>query len=145
LALEPDLTPAGLVLRSEHWQRMVDHVRSCLPNEACGLVGGLAGRSQAVLPVTNQLHSPTRFRMAPEEQLKAFNQLETQGLELLAIFHSHPHGPERPSATDQAEFAYPGVLTIILSPGAGPAGWQARAFRLDDQRIEEVRLEIEPD
>ncbi len=119
---------------------MLEHVLACLPEEACGILGGQAGRVQVVVPVTNQLHSPVRFRMASEEQLRAFQFLEDQGLEMLAFFHSHPAGPSSPSATDLAEFAYPGVLAIIWSPGAD--GWQARAFQVDDGTICEVPFVI---
>ncbi len=126
---------------------MIRHVLACLPEEACGLVGsapteGTASANAAVvaaavLPVENALHSPVRFRMAPAEQLKAFYWLEERQLELSAIFHSHPQGPDHPSASDLAEFAYPGVLMLILSPldpASSPAlaeNWQIRAYRMD--------------
>jgi proteasome lid subunit RPN8/RPN11 len=113
-----------------HYQQMLEHLLGCLPAEGCGLVGGLPGelRSQLVLAVPNALNSPLRFRMAPAEQLKAFYALEARGLELLAVFHSHPAGPNHPSATDLAEFAYPGVLYLIWSPAA--EGWQCLAYRI---------------
>ncbi len=129
------------------WQGMLAHVLSCLPEEACGLVGSLPGENTAavILPIENELHSPVRFRMAPAEQLKAFYWLEERGLDLAAIFHSHPRGPRHPSATDLAEFAYPGVLMLILSPlepasdlavapaAAQDAGvnWTVHAFSID--------------
>lgn len=118
---------------------MLDHLKSCLPEEACGLLGGLpAGpepgqpaRCLAVLPIPNADRSPVRFRMDPAEQLRAFYWLEEHGLELVGIFHSHPTGPSHPSATDLAEFAYPGVLYLIWSPGAHGPDWQLHAFRID--------------
>lgn len=130
---------------------MLDHLRACLPEEACGLLGGQLGdpstgrpaRCQAVVPVPNALHSPVRFRMAPEEQLKAFYWLEQQQLDLLAIFHSHPTGPSHPSRTDLAEFAYPGVLYLIWSPGIHGPDWQLHAFRLSAGAY--TLIEIEPD
>ena len=108
------------------------HVLACLPEEACGLLGGRIDGTEAivqcVIPMENELHSPVRFRMVPSEQLQAFNMLDDLGLELVGIFHSHPTGPEAPSATDLAEFYYPGVAFLIWSPGA--EGWQLRAFRI---------------
>jgi proteasome lid subunit RPN8/RPN11 len=73
-------------------------------------------------------------------------EIEGQGLELLAIIHSHPAGPDQPSATDRAEFAYPGVLSLILFPGSGPGGWRARAFAIEgvlsgQSPVREVHLE----
>jgi proteasome lid subunit RPN8/RPN11 len=86
------------------WQEMLAHVFACLPEEACGLIGSAPGSTSTieaatVLPIENELHSPVRFRMAPDEQLKAFYWLEERSLELSAIFHSHPQGPVHPSAT----------------------------------------------
>lgn len=103
------------------------------------MLGGLpaeVGKPAAAvlaLPVENALHSPVRFRMEPADQLKAFYALEEQGLELLAVFHSHPRGPEQPSATDLAEFAYPGVLSLILFPFAAQgeqSGWRVRGYAI---------------
>lgn len=108
------------------------HVLACLPEEACGLLGGRIDGAQAtvkvVIPVENVLHSPVRFRMDPRKQLQVFNRLDDLGLELVGIFHSHPTGPNAPSATDLAEFYYPGVAFLIWSPG--DEGWQLRAFRI---------------
>lgn len=117
----------------EEWiAEMREHVLSCLPEEACGLLGGRIDGAKAavkvVIPVENVLHSPVRFRMDPREQLRAFNRLDDLGLELVGIFHSHPTGPNAPSATDLAEFYYPGVAFLIWSPGS--EGWQLRAFHI---------------
>jgi proteasome lid subunit RPN8/RPN11 len=130
----------GLLISSELLGRMFDHIDRCLPEEACGVLGGTENRVEEVVPVTNQLHSPTRFRMAPEEQLRAFKKLEDQGQEMLAFFHSHPAGPSVPSETDLVEFLYPGVLSVICSPAQN--GWQARAFQLDDRVVVEVTMVV---
>jgi proteasome lid subunit RPN8/RPN11 len=106
---------------------MLEHVRACLPEEACGLLGGMGGRAVVALPVENALHSATRFRMAPEAQVAAMLELERRGLELTAIWHSHPSGPPEPSAIDTAEAAYPeaGYLIWTQTPA-----WTCRAFDL---------------
>jgi proteasome lid subunit RPN8/RPN11 len=143
--------PSQLVLCKSHHQVMLDHLLTCLPEEGCGLVGGQFGpdgaRAQAILPVTNELHSPVRFYMAPLEQLKALSWLDENELELVAIFHSHPAGPPGPSPTDLAEFAYPGVLYLIFSPAGGsgpavPASWQASAYWIteSDRSVARVAL-----
>ncbi len=114
------------------------HAAACLPEEACGLIGGREGKGELAIEITNELHSPTRFRMLPIEQFRAFMRFEAEQLDLLAIYHSHPNGPPGPSATDAAEFNYPGVLYLILSPSGG--GWQVRAFRFEDGAFTEVEL-----
>ena len=119
-------------------QEMLAHVLSCLPEEACGLLGGLDGQAGCVQAVENELHSPVRFRMRAQDQLGAFLALEEAGLELVGIFHSHPTGPAVPSSTDLAEFYYPGVLVLIWSPLGG--AWQLRAFRIEAGQAVEVQL-----
>jgi proteasome lid subunit RPN8/RPN11 len=77
--------------------------------------------------------------MDPYEQLHAFDWIESQGLDLVGIFHSHPAGPDTVSATDIAEAAY-AVVHVILA--RGPGGWQARGFWIENETAHEVALEI---
>jgi proteasome lid subunit RPN8/RPN11 len=131
-----------LIIPDINWQEMVQHIQSCLPEESCGLAGGYFRNQTAqislILPVANQLHSPVRFRMDPAGQLNALRTIEENGLELVAIFHSHPNGPEQPSATDLLEFYYPGVLSLILSPFAVLHEWRVRAFHISSGQFGEV-------
>ena len=135
------INSAPFFLRKDHWQEIAAHLQTWLPEEACGLVGGRHKRSEVVIPVENELHSPVRFRMTPEEQWRAFRALDDLGLDLLAVFHSHPAGPQEPSETDRREFFYPGVYSLICTPQGG--GWKIRAFLILDNQVEEVKLEIE--
>jgi proteasome lid subunit RPN8/RPN11 len=107
---------------------MLLHVQSQLGEESCGLVAGLQDTALAIFPVTNSLHSPTRFRMDALEQVKALLEMERSGWELLAIYHSHLHGPAQPSETDTKEFAYPGVAYLIFD--LSQVEPFARAFQL---------------
>jgi proteasome lid subunit RPN8/RPN11 len=119
---------------------MRDHVARLAPEEACGLLSGKEGRVEAAIPVTNELHSPVRFRMDPREQLHAFHRIEHDGTDLLAIYHSHPQGPGRPSPTDLDEFYYPGVLSAIWWRQDGE--WSMRVFDLDSDPFVEVPVEV---
>lgn len=128
-------------LQPEHVRSMQVHVAQLAPLEACGLVAGAAGLSHQVYPVTNVAASPTRYRMAPAEQVAALTAMQAHGWELLAIFHSHPAGPATPSPRDVAEALYPGALHLIWAPGA--AGWAYRAFLLDGGQPTEIDLHDE--
>lgn len=140
-----------LKIPEEIVEDMIGQVEHCLPEEACGLVGGREGRFSRFIFIENELHSPVRFRMAPVAQLKAMDQIEQAGLDVLAIWHSHPKGPAGPSATDVAEFYYPESAVLIVSPcdtaqrsgsitGIEHQGWQVRAFRIIGKKIEEICL-----
>ena len=128
-----------LLLRQHHWQEMLEHVEGQVPLEACGLLAGKNEQVEKVILVRNQAQSPVRFVMEPYEQLEAFNWIDSQGLELLAIFHSHPSGPESVSITDVEEAAYE-VVYVIWSPNQGR--WQARGFWIENGRVSEVSLQI---
>ncbi len=134
--------PDRLLIPNEHWQTMLDHVRACLPEEACGVLAGQNGRVSHVRTIENAAHSPVRFRMQPRAQVRALLDLEAQGLELLAIYHSHPSGPSYPSPTDLAEAFYPEAAALIWCSHSGR--WRARAFDLSRPTPVELPLEILP-
>jgi len=97
-------------------------------------------RAQAIIPTTNVLHSRVRYRIEPLEQLKAFEDFEELGWELVGIYHSHPNGPDAPSPTDVAEAYYPEAVYLIWSHRTGE--WNCRGFLIQDGNIDEVRLTI---
>jgi proteasome lid subunit RPN8/RPN11 len=121
---------------------MVAHVDAHAPEEACGLVGGAGGRAVQVVPVENVLHSAFAYRMEAEALVRAILGFEAGGLDLLAIFHSHPGGPAGPSQTDVREAYYPESLYLIFSP-AEAGGWQGRAFQIDEGRVTEAQITLE--
>ena len=133
-----DLRPLSeLRLAPGHYESMRAHLESCLPLEGCGLLAGEGFSVREVIPVDNQARSPVRFLMDPVEQLRAFDSIDSHGLDLLAIFHSHPEGPEKPSPTDMAEAAYP-VVYMIWSHADG--SWKVRGFSIAGGRLSEVKL-----
>lgn len=126
-----------LIIHQLHWDAMRAHVESRAPLEACGLLAGKNDLVKKVFLIENQAQSPVRFRMDPAEQLHAFDSIESNEMDLLAIFHSHPAGPEAISATDIEEATYP-VVNIVWSRPRGV--WQARGFWIEDGRVTEVSL-----
>lgn len=131
---------SGLFLTNAHLAEMIGHVDSHAPLEACGLLAGRNSRVEAVIPIANAEKSPTRFRMDPLEQLRAFEWMDEHGLDLLGIFHSHPTGPEAASPTDIAEASYP-VIHVVLS--RRNRTWRARGFRIENGQALEVSFQVE--
>jgi proteasome lid subunit RPN8/RPN11 len=119
------------------WQAMRQQVRRLAPQEACGLLAGKNNRVEMRIGVRNADGSPVRFHMDPQEQWRAFQRMESAGLELLGIYHSHPNGPDRPSPTDIAEAMYPVVQIIWYRQDEK---WQARGFRIESGKVREVEL-----
>jgi len=140
----PDCAMAKLLLPARLWDRVVAQARAEAPQECCGLLAGT--RQGAVLlakeafPLVNQLGSPTRFVSEPGSLFRALKQARAQGLEVVAIYHSHPDSPPVPSRTDLEWRWAPGVADLIV--GLSDAEAQGRAWNLHAPVALELALEI---
>lgn len=117
------------MLTRAQWQEMLAAILRGLPEEACGMAAGEAGRVMRIFAITNELHSPVRFRMDPREQVQALMWMDDLDLDVIMIYHSHPTGPDHPSETDIAEWYYPESAAVIWTPRNGE--WSARAFLIN--------------
>ncbi len=126
----------SLEIGGSFYQTMLDDVKFRAPEEACGILAGHNNHANHVYVLTNELHSQVAYRMHPQEQISAFLDMESQGLEMLAIYHSHPTGPEVPSDTDLAEFAYPGVYSLIWFPRGDT--WDCRVYLITKRSYIEI-------
>jgi [CysO sulfur-carrier protein]-S-L-cysteine hydrolase len=100
-----------------------EHARAEAPNEACGLIALRDGVAERYLPGENLAVSPYRFELKAGDPADWF--LEDEGYEL-AVFHSHPASPPRPSRTDVENVGlWDGRPYVILSLGTGElAAWR---------------------
>jgi len=121
-------------------RQMLSHVNLNLPEEACGLLAGLNDLVEINIPITNQLHSATRYFMEPLELFHALEKIDAGNLSLLGIYHSHPKGPSHPSETDIKDFLYPGVASIICYYEANK--WKINGFLIEDGYFQEIELKI---
>jgi proteasome lid subunit RPN8/RPN11 len=129
----------SLTITKEQLQSMIEHVDKHAPMESCGLLAGRGSTVEQIFFVQNQAQSAVRYVMNPIEQLTAFEWIDSNGMDLLGIFHSHPAGPETVSRTDIAESAY-AVVYIILS--RMDKNWRARAFWIEDNDYTDAALQI---
>ena len=90
------------------------HARAELPNECCGLLGGSGGWAITHFPLVNELGSPTAYRSEPRSMLAAMKAMRRDGLELVAIYHSHPASAPVPSQRDRAENEYGEVAHLLV-------------------------------
>ncbi|HSB89068.1 MAG TPA: M67 family metallopeptidase [Anaerolineales bacterium] len=137
------MSPERLRIPPKGWTAIVAHVESCLPEEACGFLGGTGEDVSVILPIENMLHSEVRFQMAPEAQLRGMTWLEREGLLMLAIYHSHPNGPSGLSGTDLKEAAYPESALLVVSSSDG--GWVGRAFMVEGGPVREIEVRVGDD
>ncbi|MCB0037380.1 MAG: M67 family metallopeptidase [Anaerolineales bacterium] len=131
-----------LRLTAASYQAMLSHLNTVYPEEGCGFLAGRNGRVIHHLAITNADHSQTTFTMSAHEQVTAMLAIEEDGLELLAIYHSHPHSAPYPSATDVARAYYPEAVQIIVSL-LDPARPLARGFYIQNGRVTPVKLTVE--
>jgi [CysO sulfur-carrier protein]-S-L-cysteine hydrolase len=123
-----------VVIGAEVRRELEEHARAEEPNEACGLIALRDGVAERYLPGTNAAASPYRFQLetAPENWF-----LEDEGYEL-AVFHSHPSSPARPSRTDVENIGlWEGRPYVVLSLRQGDLA----AFTIEGGRIAELSLE----
>ncbi len=130
-----------LRLRATQYAAMLAHLRSVYPEEGCGLMAGVDGDVLRLYPVENRLHSPAAYEMEPRRLIEALQQIEEARWELLAIYHSHPQGPETPSAQDVAQAYYPEALYVIVSL-ARPERPVVRLFSIRDGAVDEQALTV---
>ena len=111
------------------------------PNECCGLIAAQDGVPCKVFTMTNADASPVTYRLDGLEQLHVFDQMDDDGLELWAIYHSHTHSEAFPSDTDIRLAFYPDARYILLSL-ADRAEPVARSFFIVDGQVTEEELTI---
>ena len=120
---------------------MIEQARAEAPAECCGVLAGRDGRVSKRFALRNALESPLRYSAEVRDLFEAFRAMRAAGLELVAIYHSHPAAPARPSQVDLEENYYGDVPRIIISLEADPP--ETKAFRLFEDRYEEVELQIQ--
>jgi proteasome lid subunit RPN8/RPN11 len=124
-------------------ERMLAHVRSSQPQEACGLLSGIADKVHQVIPIANAEESAFRFKMDPRAQVEAMIKMEETGQQLVGIYHSHPKGPAGPSELDRSEAAYPEAAYLIFSPWRGE--WRCQAFAMHPDAPTEIPIILDDD
>jgi [CysO sulfur-carrier protein]-S-L-cysteine hydrolase len=121
---------------------MVAHAREDLPNECCGMVGGVDGEATEVIRVENAAASPLRYEMDPKAQYEAWKRIEDGGKELLAIYHSHTKSAAYPSQTDVNQaVAWPDQIYVIVSL-QDPDSPDVKGYWLKDLKIADAELSI---
>lgn len=86
-----------------------------LPIEACGYLAGKDGVAIKRYPLTNVDNSPEHFTLDPKEQFDTYKKAKAEGLNLIAVYHTHPETPARPSDEDIKLAFDPNISYVIAS------------------------------
>jgi [CysO sulfur-carrier protein]-S-L-cysteine hydrolase len=118
------------------------HAQGAPDHERCGLLAGRDGVITLVLHAYNIAGDPaTQYEVAPAELFQLMREIRSAGLQLLGIYHSHPHGANEPSRTDVQRAYYPDAAYFIISPQPG-AEKPVRAFSIRDGGVFELEISI---
>lgn len=123
---------------------MLEQAREEAPIEACGILAGDNGRVEKLYKMRNTEQRRDHFMMSPEEQFAVAKDIRSVSLEMLAIYHSHPETPARPSAEDVRFAITPGIIYVILSlmDNNDPV---VKGFQIEDGSTNEVPVTIVED
>jgi proteasome lid subunit RPN8/RPN11 len=131
--------PFRLAVPRVVFEAMVAQARAERPNECCGLLAGLremtgegdspdstVGRAMERYPLPNALASPVEYESDGRALFDADRDMRRRGLEMLAVYHSHPTTAPVPSRTDLARNYSSEVVNLIISLATEPPtvrGW----------------------
>ena len=126
-----------MVIPADVRAALESHAREEAPNEACGLVVLKEGLAEHYVRGRNAASSPYRFELEVDPEAWF---LEDEGFQL-AVFHSHPSSPPRPSRTDVENIGlWQGRPYLILSLRTGElAGWTIEEDRIEALGVTEER------
>jgi proteasome lid subunit RPN8/RPN11 len=119
---------------------IVAHARAAVPNEACGIIGGAAGRAERFYPLVSEDPSPYYYEVSSADRIRVWLEIDEAGLDLIGIYHSHVSSPAYPSRTDVEQAFWPGTTYLILSLAGG--GAELRGFQIAGGEVTEEPLEV---
>jgi proteasome lid subunit RPN8/RPN11 len=133
-----------LVVPSDLYAAIVAQARAEAPLECCGLLAGHSqdgiGTVEVRYPLVNEAASPAEFVSDARSMFDAMRDLDRRGLQLLAVYHSHPASRPVPSKIDLERSYSPAVVNIIVSLQTEPA--EVRAWWLQESGYQAAALSV---
>jgi proteasome lid subunit RPN8/RPN11 len=121
---------------------LIAHAREGFPLEVCGILGGIGDTVSAAYRMVNTDASNEHFMMEPKEQFAVVKDLRAKGISMLAIYHSHPETPARPSEEDIKLALTPEVSYIIISL-ADAANPSVKSYKISAGKVEQETIEVD--
>jgi proteasome lid subunit RPN8/RPN11 len=123
--------PFRLLLARKFHDEMVAQALAEMPNECCGLLAGVieagVGRVIERYPLANIAETPAvEYWSDPRSMFAADKDMRKRGLNVLAVYHSHPTSEAVPSRKDRERNYSVNVVNFILSLLTNPPmvrGW----------------------
>jgi proteasome lid subunit RPN8/RPN11 len=130
-------------ISQELLEQILAHACEIPEEECCGVVAvedGSPVRAVRVYRATNIHKSELKFQIGSDELLALWNEIQREGWEVGAIYHSHVRSEPYPSQTD-INFAaeWPGVEWIIVGL-ADPATPEIHSYLIEEGTVREVEI-----
>ncbi len=119
-------------------EELIKIAKDALPNECCAFLLGEHnddGKVAIILRMRNIDESPVSFSIDPADLLNAYTLADTKGMEITAIFHSHP-AKASPSSTDIKYMQINPVTWVIYSTTEN----EIKAFIYENEDIKEIGI-----
>ncbi len=127
-------------IRRSVLENIIAHARQEIPIEACGYLAGDDEIISSHYKMKNIDNSPEHFTFDVQEQFSVLRKIRSQGLTPLAVYHSHPITPARPSIEDIKLAVDPDVSYVIVSLAEGKE--QVKTFKIRNGVVENEGLEV---
>lgn len=124
------------------YDEIIAHARAEAPKECVGVVSVRDGEAVEVHRARNAEDSRLRFSIDGKELYDLLTGIESAGLDMGAIYHSHTRTAPHPSQTD-INFAqgWPGVLWIIVGLGADEP--EVKTWEIHGGAVSEAELIVQ--
>ncbi len=109
--------------------------------EACGLLVGTSANSTVIEfhPCVNVAESARIYELDAKQHMLIERDVESRGLEVIGVMHSHTHTEAFPSATDVARAPDPSWHYLIVTLMRGVP--EPRSYRIVAGQISEEHIE----
>ena len=132
-----------IILNQAQIDLLSDHAMKAGPNESCAMLLGIHSEQQwnvkeIFLTRNSDGNSETNFTIAPEELLYGYKLADEKHLELIGVFHSHPHSIASPSQTDKEFMKLNGDIPWLIFSGLNQ---DLKAFIFNED-VEEIAIHV---
>ena len=128
-------------------ERILRHARQGVPHEVGGVLATPAkgGGSMQLFVARNSAAQPDEaYAMETDDQQRILAEIDDQGLDIFALYHTHPNAPAYPAA-EEVRNAYYGnayYIVVSLADADRPA---FRAYKIDQVKGDVVEYPVEVD
>ncbi len=127
-------------ITKEVYQQIVRQAHTEAPLECCGYLAGNKGQVTKAYPMENIDKSTIHYTFDPEEQFRTIKEIRKKQLNVLAVYHSHPESPARPSAED-IKLAYDSAISYVIISLENEEE-VVNSFRIKEGLVQEEELTI---